>query len=494
MTGTSTPKRSRIAAPDAAGRRIGIDRQQRHDRAGLRPDVRRVDAAVGAHEAVARLGDEHAVGPSGRPAAPRAGRPRPGARRGPKRSANATASGRGSTVVRSTTAPSALETTFWVTTRTSASVSGRTVRAPLERVADQRREVVAGLDLRDPVEGDDLDPPGVSRHRARPARRPARGTGRPACRGRATAVRRARRSSVAGGRGGVPVGDAAVAAECEVDHVRRREQEAVRAAPVAVGDDRDEWRWRLAEDVEQVGHGRGRHGRKVGGQHEQCRGAVLERRGAGLREPVVEAHDLPGGSRVPRPRPRASRTSSSGRDHDRLGDPRRPEGRGEGALQEADHQVAALLGVEHLAEPRLRALERARPGRPRRRVPSCRPRELEHLASKAGTGRVVGHDRVRDPGPHAERFDCCGQLAVHRVQHEAVRERPRRCAATPSADGSWPSDTSIRSAGPFSARPPTMPLTATIGVPRRRRGGERLAHPGQRRGSGRSTRSGSTAR
>ena len=37
--------------------------------------------------------------------------------------------------------------------------------------------------------------------------------------------------------------------------------------------------------------------------------------------------------------------------------------------------------------------------------------------------------------------------------------------ATPSAVGSRPSDASIRSAGPRSARPPTMPLTATMGVP-----------------------------
>ena len=73
-------------------------------------------------------------------------------------SANSTASGRGSTVVRSTTAPSAFETIFWVTTRTSSSRSGSTPPVALERVAEDRREVVARDDLRDPVEGDDLDP------------------------------------------------------------------------------------------------------------------------------------------------------------------------------------------------------------------------------------------------------------------------------------------------------------------------------------------------
>ena len=62
MTGTSTPNRSRIAVRIAAGRRIGVVRQQRDDRARPGPDVRGVDAAVRAHEAVRRLGDEHAVG------------------------------------------------------------------------------------------------------------------------------------------------------------------------------------------------------------------------------------------------------------------------------------------------------------------------------------------------------------------------------------------------------------------------------------------------
>ena len=154
----------------------------------------------------------------------------------------------------------------------------------------------------------------------------------------------------------MPVGDAAVAAEREVDHVRRSEQETVRAAAVAVGDDRDQWRWRLREDAEQVGHGGGRHGRKVGGQHEQGGGAVLDRCGPGLREPVVQPSICLTDDACP------GRVCEQchlviGRHHDRLGDPGRPEGGGEGALQEADHQVAAFLGVEHLAEPRLCALQ-----------------------------------------------------------------------------------------------------------------------------------------
>ena len=42
-------------------RRVGIARQERHDRARAGSDVRGVDAAVRAHEPVRRLGDEDAV-------------------------------------------------------------------------------------------------------------------------------------------------------------------------------------------------------------------------------------------------------------------------------------------------------------------------------------------------------------------------------------------------------------------------------------------------
>ena len=50
-----------MAARMPAAEAIGIDRQQRHDRPGRRPDVRRIDPAVGADEPVRGLGDEHAV-------------------------------------------------------------------------------------------------------------------------------------------------------------------------------------------------------------------------------------------------------------------------------------------------------------------------------------------------------------------------------------------------------------------------------------------------
>ena len=61
MTGTSTPNRSRTAGPDRARGRVRVARQQGHDRARAGPDVRGVDAAVGADEPVRGLGDHDAV-------------------------------------------------------------------------------------------------------------------------------------------------------------------------------------------------------------------------------------------------------------------------------------------------------------------------------------------------------------------------------------------------------------------------------------------------
>ena len=42
--------------------------------------------------------------------------------------------------------------------------------------------------------------------------------------------------------------------------------------------------------------------------------------------------------------------------------------------------------------------------------------------------------------------------------------RPAYILATPVAETSWPSEASILSAGPLSARPPTIGLTATFGA------------------------------
>ena len=106
----------------------------------------------------ARLGDQHAALHAHDPARlaqddlDLAGVAVPGRR--PSRSP----AGDGSTVRRSTTAPSALDTTFWVTTRTSPGCGGERAGRRLERVADHRLEVVALVDLGQAGERDDLDP------------------------------------------------------------------------------------------------------------------------------------------------------------------------------------------------------------------------------------------------------------------------------------------------------------------------------------------------
>ena len=157
MTGTSTPNRVRMAARMAAGRRVRIDRQQRHDRPRSRPDVRGVDAAVRADEPVRRLGDQHAVLHPHDPAglaqddldlarvAVEALRELDCLRR------------RGTTVVRSTTAPSALRHDLLGDDQHVIGGERQGARRPLDRVADERAEVVARADLGHTLERDDPD-------------------------------------------------------------------------------------------------------------------------------------------------------------------------------------------------------------------------------------------------------------------------------------------------------------------------------------------------
>ena len=94
-----------------------------------------------------------------------------------QRSANSIASGRGSIVVRSTMAPSAFDTTFWVTTRTSSSRSGRTAGGRRERIRDERRQVVARDDLAEALERDRLDAVSHRRPRASSASASSRSSG-----------------------------------------------------------------------------------------------------------------------------------------------------------------------------------------------------------------------------------------------------------------------------------------------------------------------------
>ena len=124
---------------DAVGRGVRVARQQRDHVARARPDVGRVDAAVRAHEPVVGLGDDEAVLHPHDPlrlaqdqldlawiAVVALSRTRP-------------TSGRGSMVVRSTIAPSAFETTFWVTTRTSSIAERQEVSRRGQGPGDERR-------------------------------------------------------------------------------------------------------------------------------------------------------------------------------------------------------------------------------------------------------------------------------------------------------------------------------------------------------------------
>ena len=97
-------------------------------------------------------------------------------------------------------------------------------------------------------------------------------------------------------------------------------------------------------------------------------------------------------------------------------------------------------------------------------MPSAAPASPQDLAGEPGrpasSAIIVSVTRAAQ----AERRDRRRQLGVDRVQDEASRCRAYS-RATPSALDSWPSDASIRSAGPLSALPPMIPLTATTGTP-----------------------------
>ena len=101
----------------------GVERQQGHLVAS--PDVGGVHAGVGAHEA--RGWVREMITPCSMRRTSTDSRSTTSTWRGSRsqRSANATASGRGSTVPRSTMRPSALDTTFWVTTSTSPARGAR---------------------------------------------------------------------------------------------------------------------------------------------------------------------------------------------------------------------------------------------------------------------------------------------------------------------------------------------------------------------------------
>ena len=151
------------------------------------------------------------------------------------------------------------------------------------------------------------------------------------------------------------MGGAAVATECEVDHVRRGEEEGVRAAAVAV---RGEDHAGCSGGVSRCEHLRevtGGHGREVRGQHEEP--ARVDGRPR-LLEGRVEAPG-PLGERPGPGRRGDGEDLGIGRDDHDVGDTGRGERRGHGAPEQPLHEVAALFGVQHGAQAGFGALERA---------------------------------------------------------------------------------------------------------------------------------------
>ena len=242
MTGTSTPNRARTAVRIARRRGVRVDRQQRHDRPGRRARRWRRPRRRWRTRTRAGLGDQHAVG---HPDDPRASRRTTSTWRGSRsqRAANSIASGRGSTPVRSTTAPSAFDTTFWVTTSTSSSRqrqgAGRAVRGRRRSARPGRRP------RRSPgcrPSGDDLDAAGASAGTEAPpapsisTRTRSSGVSRSTASGAVDLDVAARPPRRPRPRWAARLPDP----KANVDDVRRPERQGVGAGPVAVGDEDDD--------------------------------------------------------------------------------------------------------------------------------------------------------------------------------------------------------------------------------------------------------------
>ena len=205
---------------------------------------------------------------------------------------------------RSTTRPSALQTTFWVTTRTSSS--RRPMPPAAGRRGDQVRQVIAGRDLRDPGHA------GLERaHAAAPSSsQRARSAG--VSRSKASA-RRSRGPAPRRPPGRGAVRREAIRAEREAD-VRRRGAARARWSRCR----RDPARsprprataWRPSERADIVGA----EVRQVAVQHRQAGRSHRRPPPARLLEPGVQAHaaldDQRGAHRA-----RSRSSSSDGRDH-----------------------------------------------------------------------------------------------------------------------------------------------------------------------------------
>ena len=492
----------------------------------VRPDVRGVDAGVGADEAVGRLGDDQAVLHPDDALGARAARPRPGARRGPsaRRTRRPRAAARPSSGRRARPRPSR---------RPSGSRPGRRRRERASRPASpagprrSARQVVAGPDLGDALERDDLDPRRLARERRLPARRVGLSHG-------ATRARPRRRAGPRGCRRRRP---AATRAPGTARRPPRRLARAPRgcrppnAGAIDVGGAsssalvRVPWRSPTSATRRGVDPGsrRGRrgarrsppgHGRQVGREDEDRRGArAPAATDASRLDRLVEARralDEPDGVAAPgelggvsRPWSRRScrrcgrasrvatrvRRSSSVTRSSRSSASRSPPRRD---LADSRPRIGTSAQVlegrrRRQGPPGNRSGRRSARGQP----PRTGGKDVRRQPRPRG---VVGHDRVGHDGAQPERRDRASSVGVD--AYRARRRRRSRCTAgrRPRALASCPSDASIRSAGPLSACPPTIAGDGDDRTPRDRAVCERRPRCPARRGSARRRRTGSTAR
>ena len=196
------------------------------------------------------------------------------------------------------------------------------------------------------------------------------------------------------------------------------------------------------------------------------------------------------------------------RDDDRLRDPGRCHGGPDRRVRQARHEVAPLLRVEDGAEPRLRPVQRADrdDGVDRERwvTGPSRAARADGTRRSRRTGRTSPARRARPASPpmivsvtmgrQAERLDGRGEVRIDGVEHECRRDVARTAARRPGRSTRGRARSSIRSAGPLSALPPMIPLTAMTGTPRSRAPASASRDPGHAPGSARSRRSGWTGR
>ena len=226
----------------------------------------------------------------------------------------------------------------------------------LERVADQRREVVARARPRAGRRAR-RSPRGPPQSTRAPSRRSASARSRSSGVSRSSARIPGSSTNADVGRRGEPrVAGPAVAAERRVDDVRRVQQQGVRPAAVAVGrEDHARGAGGVArgEDAREVGR---RDGGEVAGQDEQPlpgRGGPRASWRAGLRP-----RDRWGRGRAPAAAATA-RTSGSGDTTRTSATPGVASAAATVRRSSALHEVVALLGVQHGAQPGLGALEGA---------------------------------------------------------------------------------------------------------------------------------------